>query len=143
MNNKINEQQSDSSSSTLSSSQQKAQYFYRTVVFTRQGNKVSLADIEHPEKTTDVEEWMGIIISLADGEHTLQELIDFMARQYQQVPEKLIETLESVVGRLVESNMIVLTDKPVKLPYYLAAPIEHLDLEKALRLIKEDGYILH
>jgi len=31
----------------------------------------------------------------------------------------------------------------VQLPYYLAAPIEHLDIEKAKKLIKEDGYTLH
>lgn len=143
MNNKLNDQSSDSTTDSLSSSQQLSQYFYRTVVFTRRGNKVALADIEHPDKTTEVEEWMGIVISLADGDHTLHELIDFMAKQYQQVPEKLIETLESVIERLVESKMIVLTNKPVKLPYYLAAPIEHLNLEKAQKLIKEDGYILH
>jgi len=127
----------------LNNSLNKLQYFYRTVVFTRQGNKVALADIDHPEKTTDLEEWMGIIISLADGEHTLQELIDFMAKQYSQVPEKLIATLDSVIERLVESEMIILTDKPVRLPYYLASPIEHLDLEKARKLVKEEGYILH
>ncbi len=121
----------------------KAHYFYRTVVFTRQGNKVSLADINHPDKLTELEGWMGIIISLADGAHTIQELIDFMKAQYQQVPDNLEDTIESVIERLLEGKMLVLTDKPVKLPYYLASPIEQLDLEKAKKLIVEDGYILH
>jgi len=121
----------------------KKHYFYRTVVFSRAGNKVSLADIEHSQQTTDIEEWMGVVISLADGEHTLQELINFMANQYQQVPDKLEETLASIVERLVESKMLILSETKVQLPYYLAAPIEHLDLEKAKKLIKEDGYILH
>jgi len=127
----------------LSNPLNKAHYFYRTVVFTRQGNKVSLADINHPDKLTELEGWMGIIISLADGAHTIQELIDFMKAQYQQVPDNLEDTIESVIERLLEGKMLVLTDKPVKLPYYLASPIEQLDLEKAKKLIVEDGYILH
>ncbi len=118
-------------------------YFYRTVVFTRAGNKVALADIEHPQQTTELEDWMGIVISLADGEHTLVELVNYMASQYQQVPEKLEETLESVVERLVESKLLRLSEDKVQLPYYLAAPIEQLDLEKAKKMIKEDGYTVH
>jgi len=118
-------------------------YFYRTVVFTRAGNKVALADIEHPEQTTELEDWMGIVISLADGEHTLAELVGFMANQYPQPPEKLEDTLESVVERLVEGKLLALSETKVQLPYYLAAPIEHLDIEKAKKLIKEDGYTLH
>ena len=118
-------------------------YFYRTVVFTRAGNKVALADIEHPQQTTELEDWMGIVISLADGEHTLVELVNYMASQYQQVPEKLEETLESVVERLVESKLLGLSENKVQLPYYLAAPIEQLDLEKAKKMIKEDGYTVH
>jgi len=121
----------------------KSQYFYRTVVFTRQGNKVALADIYHPEKNTELEQWMGIVISLADGTHTLQELVDFMRSHYQQAPEKLEDTLESVVERLVAGKMIVLSEKTIQLPYYLASPIEQLDLEKAKLLMKEDGYTLH
>jgi len=118
-------------------------YFYRTVVFTRAGNKVALADIEHPQQTTELEDWMGIVISLADGEHTLVELVNYMASQYQQVPEKLEETLESVVERLVESKLLRLSENKVQLPYYLAAPIEQLGLEKAKKMIKEDGYTVH
>jgi len=127
----------------LSNSLDKNKYFYRTVVFTRQGDKVSLADINHPDKLTELEGWMGVIISLADGEHTLQELIDFMRSQYQQVPDNLEETINSVLERLLEGKMIVLTEKPIKLPYYLASPIEHLDIEKAKKRIKADGYMLH
>jgi hypothetical protein len=118
-------------------------YFYRTVVFTRVGNKVALADIDHPQQTTELEDWMGIVISLADGEHTLGELVNYMASQYQQVPEKLEETLESVVERLVEGKLLRLSENKVQLPYYLAAPIEELDLEKAKKMIKDDGYTVH
>lgn len=84
-----------------------------------------------------------MVISLADGKHTLQQLIDFMANQYQQKPDRLDDTLESVIERLLESNMLKLSAEAVELPYYLAAPIEQLDIEKARKLIKEDGYTVH
>ncbi|MCW8865942.1 MAG: hypothetical protein OQK09_10020 [Colwellia sp.] len=121
----------------------KSQYFYRTVVFTRKAGIVALADINNPQESTKLEEWFGVVISLADGKHTLQELIDFMAKQYPQKPERLDDTLESVIERLLEGNMLKLSDTAVELPYYLAAPIEQLDIEKAQKLIKEDGYSVH
>lgn len=121
----------------------KSQYFYRTVIFTRKAGIVALADINNPQETTKLEEWFGVVISLADGKHTLQELTDFMRQQYQQVPTSLEDTLESVIERLIEGNMIKLSEQAVELPYYLAAPIEQLDIEKAQNLIKEDGYSVH
>lgn len=119
------------------------QYFYRTVVFTRHGEKIALANIDDPTQTTPLEEWLGLVISLADGQHSIQQLIDFLAAQYAEVPEKLEETVLSVIERLTESSMLKLSDKAVDLPYYLASPIEQLDLEKARALIREDGYTLH
>jgi hypothetical protein len=116
------------------------QYFYRTVVFTRANNQVALADIEHPNKTTPFEPWLGTVISLADGKHTLAQLTQFMMQQYPQAPENLTETLKSVVERLVEGKFVKLSKTPVELPYYLASPIEQLDIEKAKKLIIEDGY---
>lgn len=119
---------------------EKSHYFYRTVVFTRKAGIVALADINNPTESTALEEWFGVVISLADGKHTLQELTDFMAKQYQQKPERLDDTLESVIERLVESKMLKVSEKAIKLPYYLSAPIEQLDIEKAQKLILEDGY---
>ncbi len=121
----------------------KSQYFYRTVVFTRKAGIVALADINNPQESTKLEEWFGVVISLADGKHTLQELISFMAQQYPQKPERLEDTIESVIERLLEGNMVKLSKDAVELPYYLDAPIEQLDIEKAQKLIKEDGYTVH
>ncbi len=121
----------------------KKQYFYRTVVFTRKAGLVALADINDPNETTALEEWLGKVVSLADGKHTLNELTDYISSQYQQVPESLSDTLESVVERLLEGKMIKLSENAVELPYYLAAPIEQLDIERAKKLMKEDGYTLH
>ena len=121
----------------------KLEYFYRTVVFTRKAGKVALADIHNPEETTALEEWLGVVVSLADGHHTLQELADFISNRYPQAPTRLDETLDSVVERLLEANMIKLTSKAVELPYYLASPIEELDKDKAKKLMVEDGYVIH
>ena len=119
------------------------QYFYRTTVFSRKDNQVSLADINQPDKTSPMDEWMGVVVSLADGRHTIQELISYLETLYQTVPPNLEETLHSVIVRLQEGKLIQLSNETVNLPYYLASPIEELDLEKATALIKEDGYQLH
>jgi len=120
-----------------------SKYFYRTVIFSRKDNETALADIEHPERITPLENWLGLVVSLADGQHNIQELIEYMQNRYQQVPDNLEETLHSVIERLEEGKMIQLSEKAVDLPYYLASPLEELDLDKARKLIKEDGYVLH
>ncbi len=119
------------------------QYFYRCAVFTRQNNEIALADINNPSQVMPLESWMGTVISLADGQHTVAELIAYMAKQYPMPPENLEKTLHSVIERMQEGNLPQLSDTSVELPYYLAEPIEMLDIVKAKQLIAEDGYGLH
>ncbi len=103
-----------------------------------------MVNIHNPTHTTDIEDWLGIVVSLADGQHTLQQLIDYMTVQYPaSVPTELVKTIESVIDRLIEGKMIQLTDESVELPYYLSDPIEKLDLEKAREAMHEDGYTQH
>ncbi|HEB27394.1 MAG TPA: hypothetical protein ENI05_06410 [Porticoccus sp.] len=116
------------------------QFFYRTAIFTRKDDQVALADIHQPETTSPLDEWMGIVVSLADGKHTIQALVDYMGNRYQQAPANLEETLHSVIERLQDGKIVQLSKKAVDLPYYLASPIEELDIEKAIDLIREDGY---
>lgn len=117
-----------------------AQYFYRNAIFSNINSQVSLVDINNPDMKTPLEEWLGIVVSLADGQHTIQELIDYMGSQYQQAPPNLEETLHSVIERLEEGKIIQLSEKAISLPYYLQYPIERLDLVKAQVLIAKDGY---
>lgn len=117
-----------------------SQYFYRAVVFTRANNRVALADINQTDKITPLDEWMGTILSLADGEHSIQEMLNYMRARYSEPPENLEQTIHSVLERLINGKLIQLSDKPISLPYYLAAPIEELDINKAKKLIHEDGY---
>lgn len=116
------------------------QFFYRTAIFTRKDDQVALADIHQPETTSPLDEWMGIVVSLADGKHTIHELRDYIGSRYQQAPANLEETLHSVIERLQDGKIVQLSEKAVDLPYYLASPIEELDIEKAIDLIREDGY---
>ncbi len=116
------------------------QYFYRNVIFSSKNNQISLVDINHPDRVTPLEEWLGIVFSLADGQHTIQQMIDYMSKQYREAPVNLEETLHSVVERLEEGKIIQLSKSVVSLPYYLTLPIEELDIEKAKKLIMEDGY---
>jgi len=119
-----------------------SQFFSRLVTFTRKDQQVGLADINHPDTISPLDDWLGVVVSLADGHHTIQEMISFMARQYnqQQAPENLEKTLHSVIERLVEESVISLSNRITTLPYYLAMPIEELDIEKAKKLMIEDNY---
>ncbi|HJP38588.1 MAG TPA: hypothetical protein QF499_05585 [Gammaproteobacteria bacterium] len=120
----------------------RSQYFYRTVIISKQGDKVSLVDIFDPKKEAlDFEPWLGIIVSLADGKHTIQELVDYLVSHYQGTPpSNLADTLESAINRLIETEMIKLSEGAIELPYYLAVPANVMDIEKAKRLMAEDGY---
>lgn len=119
-----------------------AQFFYRTAIFTRKDNQIALADINQPDKVTPLDDWLGTVLSLADGSHSIGELIEYLGKQYTSAPTNLEETLHSVIERLLESKLLGLSETAVTLPYYLAAPVEELDLEKAKNLIREDGYTL-
>lgn len=120
-----------------------SQYFYRTVVYTRKNNEIGLVDINQPDNVTPLDEWLGLVVSLADGAHSIQELLDYISNRYPTAPANLEATLHSVIERLQEGDLIKLSETPVTLPYYLAEPIEALDLEKARKLIAADGYTVH
>jgi len=116
-----------------------SQYFYRNVMFSKQGNEISLVDIFNPKNDEKVlEMWFGLVLQLADGQHTVNELLDFIGKQYKgDPPENLGQTLHSVVSRLESLQFIVLTKEATELPYYLSKPVELLDIEKAKKLMEE------
>ena len=120
----------------------KSQYFYRISVFSMQEDKVSLLDANDlSAKTQPLEPWLGVVVSLADGQHTIQQLIEHLAGQYEGAPPRELErTIESVIERLTETDVIKLADQAVILPYYLSLPAEKLDMEMARRLMIDDGY---
>ncbi len=120
----------------------KSQYFYRITVFSMQEDKVSLLDVNDlSAKTPPLEPWLGVAVSLADGQHTIQQLIEHLAGRYDGAPPQELErTIESVIERLTETEVLKLADQAVILPYYLSLPAEKLDMEIARRLMTDDGY---
>ena len=92
---------------------------------------MSLVDIFDPKKEAlDFEPWLGIIVSLADGKHTIQELVDYLVSHYQGTPpSNLADTLESAINRLIETEMIKLSEGAIELPYYLAVPANVMDID--------------
>ena len=116
------------------------QFFYRNVIFSKQGQTISIVDIHNPDKEKQVlEPWFGIVLQLADGQHTIDQLHQFMAAQYNgNPPGDLERTLHSVIDRLSLMKFIVLTDKATELPYYLSIPYEMMDLNKAKMELEND-----
>jgi len=120
----------------------KDKYFFRAVIYAIHKDKVLLVDMKNPKASTSLDAWLGRVVALADGQHTIQELIDFLASQYPGgAPENLADTVGSVIKRLEETHVIHLSDEPVDLPYYLAIPANEQDPEKAKTLIEKDGFI--
>jgi len=120
----------------------RSQYIYRCVVFSKKGDKVSLVDLYNPNAEPRVyEPWLGLVVALADGQHTIQELINYASQHYANgPPDGLDSTIESAVERLSETGSVRLSDEPIELPYYLTLPAERLDVPRALNLMAEDGY---
>ncbi|HEC28376.1 MAG TPA: hypothetical protein ENI65_02145 [Gammaproteobacteria bacterium] len=121
---------------------EKSKYFYRTAVFARQGDKIMLVDLHNPEKEEPpLERWLGLVVSLADGQHTIQQLLDYMTDHYDgKPPESLEKTIESVLERLTKNEVIKFADEAYKLPYYLSRSADKLDLDMARRVMADDGY---
>ncbi len=100
-----------------------------------------LVDMHDASVTEPLDPWLGKVILLADGSHTVGELIEFASRQYSGGPPPTLEaTIDSVIDRLAESNTIVLSDEPVALPYYLSLPADEQDPERANRLMAQDNF---
>lgn len=122
----------------------KAKYFYRLLLYTIENGRVALVDKHDHDKTIPLEPWLGLVVSLADGKHTIAQLSDHVESSYKGTPPSNLEkTLESAIDRLVNSQALQLADEAVSLPYYLTLPKEILDMEKANKLMMEDGFIKH
>jgi len=115
------------------------QFFYRNIPFTRKDGQVALVDLFQPENSTPLDGWLGTVVSLADGFHTIQQLIEYMGSQYPNPPEKLEDTLHSVITRLIDGGIIQVSQRVTTLPYYLSAPIEELDNERARKSAQDEG----
>jgi len=120
----------------------KSKYFYRNAVFAKLKDKVMLVDLSDPEKEVPpLESWLGLVVSLADGQHTIQQLLDYMTDHYGgKPPDNLEETIASVIKRLTKNEVIKLADETYKLPYYLSRSADKLDIEMAKQAMADDDF---
>ena len=117
----------------------KEHYFYRNIIFSKKGKQVALIDLNDPSKTEELDAWFGMVISLADGQHTISEFTTLVAKMYgERTPPNLQETIDSVFKRIIESKFIILSEEKTELPYYMSMPYELLDLPRAKKLYAED-----
>lgn len=89
-----------------------------------------------------MDEWPQLIFLSADGKRTVSELTSELGRHYEGgIPSGLSEQTRSLVKALADRGFIMLHDRASSLPYYLAVPIEKQDMERAKKLMEEDGFI--
>ncbi len=114
-------------------------YFYRNIIFSKQGKQVALIDLNNPSHIEPLDEWFGMVVLLADGQHKIEEFLTLLTNHYKGYPPaNLKQTIESVFKRLIESKFIILTEEKTQLPYYMSMPYEQLDLDKAKKMYAED-----
>lgn len=119
-----------------------AHYFKRNTVYKVEGENISIVNVQEDNTVTTVDPWMARVILLADGQHTIAQLIQHMISQYPDgAPENLVETIESVITRLTDSDVIELTSRPSLLPYYFRLPIDEQDPKKATEMMIADRFI--
>jgi hypothetical protein len=119
-----------------------AHYFKRTAVYKVEGDTVSVVDVHDNNTVTPLDPWMGTIISLADGQHTVSQLIQHMAGQYPNgAPDNLIETIESAIQRLLDAKVVELTPEQTALPYYLNMPMDDQNPKIATEMMVNDGFL--
>ena len=119
-----------------------AHYFKRNAVYKVEKDEISVVDVHENNTITPLDPWMGAVLTLADGQHTIAQLIQHMAAQYPNgAPENLTKTLESVIDRLTETDVIELTLRPSILPYYLRIPMNEQDPKKATEMMINDGFL--
>ena len=112
------------------------------MVFTREEEQVILLDVTNPNGAMPLDEWLGTIISLADGQHSVAHFIAFISSQYPAgPPDTLVENIEEMIEHLIDRQAIQLSEQPVELPYYLSMAAKDQDIEKARGLMVEDGFI--
>lgn len=120
----------------------KDHYFYRIAVYTHHDGEIGLVNVHDNNRLYPLDEWLGSIINLADGQHTVNDFIIYISKQYPAGPPDDFEIqVEGMFNHLIDIQALRLANDPVELPYYLSLPAENQDIEKAKALMIEDGFI--
>ena len=63
------------------------QYFYRNLIFSKKGKAISIVDIHNPKNIKEeLDPWFAMVFQLADGQHTVDQMYQFMTTQYDGTP---------------------------------------------------------
>lgn len=104
---------------------------------------IHVVDNNAPRMIT-MDPWPQLIYLEADGQKTVSEFVYDMASKYgkkQPIPEQLDSTIIQMINSLLDDKLIELSTESRKLPYYIDLPQSKQDLNKANKLMKEDGFI--
>ncbi|MBD1397168.1 hypothetical protein H9Q13_08335 [Pontibacter sp. JH31] len=104
---------------------------------------IHVVDNNAPRMIT-MDPWPQLIYLEADGQKTVSEFVYDMASKYgkkQPIPEELDSTIIQMINSLINDKLIELSTESRKLPYYIDLPQSKQDLNKANKLMIEDGFI--
>ena len=122
----------------------KDKYFVRTLQWDWLNKReIHLFDNKSPRIIT-MGEWPQQIYLDADGKRTVSEYILWMANQFGngKVPEDLDKSMIQTMEDLIEDGeMLKFIKEKTDLPYYLDGPKSNQDLDRAYKLMVQDGYI--
>lgn len=118
-------------------------YFTRKLVYTNKENKIALIVSFDPPTAQALDPWLGTVVALADGKHTIEQLIGHLSSKYTLgAPGDLQQTIESIVNRLVEADVIQLSSEAQTLPLYLSTPFEKQDYQLSMEQMLKDKHIM-
>jgi hypothetical protein len=116
-------------------------YFIRCATFDDLGDQIMVIDPDAPRVIT-MEPWLQIVFLAADGKQRISSFVKSLSAQYKDgAPEGLEKQVHEIVRDLLKEGIIRLIDEPEELPYYLSMPSSQLDMDKAKKLMEEDGFI--
>jgi hypothetical protein len=114
-------------------------YFSRVARIDRMGGKIVAIDPNAPRMIT-MDPWPELVFQMADGQHTVAQLREHLASQYEKgAPPGLDEQVNSIVRHLEQDRLIRLHSEPVTLPFYLSKPVSEQNPEDARKAMERDG----
>ncbi len=116
-------------------------YFRRIARFDLVDERVVVFDAKQPRVIT-LDAWPELVFQMADGEHTIQQMIEHLGEQYEDgVPVGLSDQIIATVKQLIDEGILELASGSQVLPSYLSIPVSEQNPEKEKAAMIRDGFI--
>lgn len=116
-------------------------YFSRNATHDMMDDQIVAFDRNSPRVIT-MDPWPQTVFLAADGQHTIREFVQDLAKQYDDGPPRGLERqVRDAVARLAQEGLIILHENQRELHYYLSTRISEQDRTRAKALMEQDGYI--